>query len=100
MRGVVEESERTVGWRKGAEEEVKRAEVEGDKEKKKKKKQTRRGKRVRWTKWTAHVHVYEQGGIIVPDADALMDTTEGLENEETCIFNEVVKAGNQEEVVD
>lgn len=35
----------------------------------------------------------------LPDANALMDSAEGLKNEKAGIFNEVLKASNQEEVI-
>lgn len=35
----------------------------------------------------------------VPDADALVNPTEGLEDEESSVFNEVLEAGHQEEVI-
>lgn len=36
---------------------------------------------------------------LVPDADALMNPTEGLEDEESSVFNEVLEAGDQKEVI-
>ena len=35
---------------------------------------------------------------IIPNADALVDSTEGLKNAESCILNEVSSACHQEEI--
>lgn len=35
----------------------------------------------------------------VPDADALMNATKGLKDEEPSIFNKILKACNQKEVI-
>lgn len=35
----------------------------------------------------------------VPDTDALMNPTKGFKDEESSIFNEILKARNQKEVI-
>lgn len=35
----------------------------------------------------------------IPDADTLMDPTEGLKDEQSSILYEVIEAGHQEEII-
>lgn len=49
-------------------------------------------------------HTFLTGKLIyfkhsLPDADALMNPTKRLKDEETGVFNEILKASNQEEII-
>ena len=35
-----------------------------------------------------------------PDTDALMNATERFKDKQSCIFNEIIQTGDQEEVID
>lgn len=44
-------------------------------------------------------HYREEIHTNVPDADALMNPTKGLKDEESSVFNKILKACNQKEVI-
>lgn len=44
-------------------------------------------------------HLVWNASSYKPDADALVNSAEGLKDEEAGIFNKVLKASNQEEVI-
>lgn len=49
--------------------------------------------------WTRLCNLVWNAASHSPDADALVNSAEGLKDEEAGIFNEVLQASNQEEVI-